>query len=118
VVKAVSFVGNDPAGNKYRDSQDIEGRLNDLHRGTMSFLSRNLKRLQNGKSFNSEGDLEVSLGALEELVVNMLMHRDYFISAPWRVMLFDNRIDRIMSATCLQHVYQENRNSERIMYAS
>ena len=33
--------------------------------------------------------------ALEELVVNMLLHRDYFISAPWRVMIFDDRIELV-----------------------
>lgn len=95
VVKAVSFVGNDPAGDRYRDSQDIEGCLYDLYRGIMSFLNRNLRRIQGNKGFNSEGDLEVSPSALEELVVNMLLHRDYFISAPWRVMMFDNRIELI-----------------------
>ncbi|HJW86752.1 MAG TPA: hypothetical protein VJ440_08980 [Candidatus Brocadiaceae bacterium] len=42
-----------------------------------------------------EGGLEVPLAALEELVANMLLHRDYFISAPWRVMLFDNRVELI-----------------------
>lgn len=95
VVKAVSFIGNDPAGDKYRDSQDIEGCLRDVHKGTMSFLTRNLRRIQGKKGFNSEGDLEVPIAALEELVANMLLHRDYFISAPWRVMMFDNRIELI-----------------------
>jgi len=95
VVKAVSFVGNDPAGDKYRDSEDLAGCLRDLHKGTMSFLTRNLRRLQGGKGVNTEGDLEVPVAALEELVVNMLLHRDYFISAPWRVFLFDNRIELI-----------------------
>ena len=95
VVKAVSFVGNDPAGDKYRDSEDLAGCLRDLHKGTMSFLTRNLRRLQGGKGVNTEGDLEVPVAALEELVVNMLLHRDYFISAPWRVFIFDNRIELI-----------------------
>lgn len=95
VVKAFAFVGNDPAGDKYRDSQDIKGCLRDLYKQTMSFLTRNLRRLQGEKGVNTEGDLEVPLPALEELVVNMLLHRDYFISAPWRVMLFDNRIELI-----------------------
>ena len=94
-VKAVSFVGNDPAGDKYRDSQDFEGCLRDLHKKTMSFLARNLRHIQGTKGINTEGDLEVPLPALEELVVNMLLHRDYFISAPWRVMIFDNRIELI-----------------------
>jgi len=69
--------------------------LRDLYKGTISFLTRNLRRLQDGKGFNTEGDLEVPSAALEELVVNLLLHRDYFISAPWRVMLFDNRIELI-----------------------
>lgn len=108
VVKAVAFVGNDPAGDKYRDSQDIEGCLRDLHKQTMSFLTRNLRRLQGEKGVNTEGDLEVPLAALEELVVNMLLHRDYFISAPWRVMLFDDRIELISPGALPNNLTVEN----------
>ena len=108
VIKAVSFVGNDPTGNKYRDSQDIEGCLRDLYKGTISFLTRNLRRLQDEKGFNTEGDLEVPPAALEELVVNMLLHRDYFISAPWRVMLFDNRIELISPGALPNNLTVEN----------
>lgn len=95
MVKAVCFVGNDPAGERYRDSEDIGGCLRDLHARTMSFLLRNLRRVQAGQGFNTEGKLEVSKAALEELVANMLLHRDYFISAPWRVMIFDDWIELI-----------------------
>ena len=95
VMKAVCFVGNDPAGEKYRDSEDIGGCLRDLHARTMSFLLRNLRRVQAGQGFNTEGELEVSQAALEELVVNMLLHRDYFIAAPWRVLIFDDRIELV-----------------------
>jgi ATP-dependent DNA helicase RecG len=95
LVKAVCFVGNDPAGERYRDSEDIGGCLRDLHARTMSFLLRNLRRVQVGQGFNIKGELEVPQVALEELVVNMLLHRDYFISAPWRVMIFDDRIELI-----------------------
>jgi ATP-dependent DNA helicase RecG len=108
VIKAVSFVGNDPAGDKYRDSQDIGGCLRDLYKGTISFLTRNLRRLQDEKGFNTEGDLEVPPAALEELVVNMLLHRDYFISAPWRVMLFDNRIELISPGALPNNLTVEN----------
>ncbi len=108
LVKAVSFVGNDPAGTKYRDSQDIDGCLRDMYKGVISFLTRNLRRLQEEKGFNTEGDLEVPPVALEELVVNMLLHRDYFISAPWRVMLFDNRIELISPGTLPNNLTVEN----------
>ena len=108
VVKAVSFVGNDPAGDRYRDSQDIEGCLRDLYRGTLSFLTRNLRRLQGEEGFNTQGDLEVPPAALEELVVNMLLHRDYFISAPWRIMMFDHRIELISPGSLPSNITIEN----------
>lgn len=108
VVKAVSFVGNDPAGVKYRDSEDIGGCLRDMHSRTMSFITRNLHRLQGDKDFNTEGDLELPVVAIEELVVNMLLHRDYFISAPWRIMIFDNRIELISPGALPNNLTIEN----------
>jgi ATP-dependent DNA helicase RecG len=108
VVKGVSFFGNDPAGARYRDSQDFHGNLLELYKGTMSFLTRNLRWLQNGKGFNTEGDMEVPQTALEELVVNMLLHRDYFISAPWRVMIFDGRVELISPGALPNNLTIEN----------
>lgn len=108
VIKAVSFVGNDPAGEKYRDSEDIGGCLRDLHTKTISFLTRNLRKVQGEKGFNTEGDIEIPSSALEELVVNMLLHRDYFISAPWRVMIFDNRVELISPGALPNNLTVEN----------
>lgn len=108
IIKAVSFVGNDPVGDKYRDSQDIGGCLRDLHIETMSFLTRNIRRLQGEKGVNTEGELEIPIIALEELVVNMLLHRDYFISAPWRVILYDNRIELISPGSLPNNLTVEN----------
>ena len=108
LIKAVSFVGNDPAGEKYRDSQDIDGCLRDLHKKTMSFLTRNLRRLQGDKGINTEGDLEIPYIAMEELVVNMLLHREYFISASWKVMIFDNRIELISPGALPNNLTIEN----------
>ena len=108
VVKAVSFIGNDPAGVKYRDSEDIGGCLRDMHTRTMSFITRNLRCLQGDKDFNTEGDLEIPVVAIEELVVNMLLHRDYFISAPWRVMIFDDRVELISPGALPNNLTIEN----------
>jgi len=108
VVKAVSFFGTDLAGDTYRDSQDIDGSLRDLYKETMSFLMRNLRRVQNGKGFNTVGDLEVAPAALEELVANMLLHRDYFISASWRVFIFDDRIELISPGALPNNITIEN----------
>ncbi len=108
VVKAVSFIGNDPAGVKYRDSEDIGGCLRDMHARTMSFITRNLHWIQGSKDFNTEGDLEIPTIAIEELVVNMFLHREVFISAPWRVMIFDNRVELISPGALPNNLTIEN----------
>ena len=59
----------------------------------MRFFTTNLYHLQAGQNFNKTGKLEVSQTALEELLQNALVHRDYSKNAPVRVMIFDNRIE-------------------------
>jgi len=95
-VQCVAFVGNDIAGNEYRDSEPpFEGNLTKLYEQTMSFILRNLHRVQVEKSFNTLGRLEIPEKALEELVVNALIHRDYFIKSAIKIFIFDNRIEII-----------------------
>ena len=100
MVKAVAFVGNSPAGTQYRDSEDIKGSLRDMYKATMNFITRNLHHVQAGRGFNTLGELEIPEGAIQELVVNMFLHRDYFVSSPWRVMIFDDRVE-LVSPGCL-----------------
>jgi predicted HTH transcriptional regulator len=45
------------------------------------------------KDFNSQGELEVSIASLSEIVTNGILHRSYVIEAPLRVFIFDNRIE-------------------------
>jgi len=92
-VKAVSFFGNSIGGTEYRDSIDITGTLQDMFTESIRFFNGNLRHVQAGQNFNSTGILEISKIALEELVQNALIHRDYTINAPVRLMVFDNRIE-------------------------
>jgi predicted HTH transcriptional regulator len=95
-IKTVSFVGNSLGGNNYRNKpEDLRGPIPELYKQTMIFLKASLKHLQNGRGFNTIGELEVSAVALEEVVQNALIHRDYLKHAPIRVMIFDNRIEII-----------------------
>lgn len=95
VAKCVWFNGNDLGGTDYLDSQDFGGTVRDIFKGIMSFLSRTLRHEQAGQGFNSIGIPEVPMPALEEYVVNMLLHRDYFVSSAWKVLVFCNRIELI-----------------------
>jgi len=94
-VIAVSFVGNDLGGGEYRDSENIEGNLGKLYTAGLAFLKRNLKKIQNGQDFNSTGILEIPQPVLEELLINALIHRDFFVSGNIRLLIFDNRIEII-----------------------
>lgn len=48
-----------------------------------------------GQNVNSVGDVEIPRIVLEELLANDLIHRDYFVSAPVRIFIFDERVEII-----------------------
>lgn len=99
-VKAVSFLGNEIEGTEYRDSRDILGTIPEMFDSAMSFLMNNLVYLQMNQNFNSTGILEISKIALEELLQNALVHRDYSKNAPVRILIFYDRVE-IISPGCL-----------------
>lgn len=92
-VKAISFFGNSIGGSDYRNSRDIEGTIPEMFEKSMDFFKSNLYSLQSGQNFNSVGKLEISEVALEELLQNAFVHRDYSKNSPIRIMIFDNRIE-------------------------
>ena len=95
IVKAVAFEGDDIIGQEYNDSRDIKGKLADIFQQTLSFIIANLRHTQNSQNFNSTGAPEIPRIVFEELCANALIHRDYFVSAPVRVLIFTNRIEII-----------------------
>ncbi len=92
-IKAVSFYGNDPTDTHFKDSEDIKGKLLNQYENTLGFILRNLRKIQNGNNFNQEGEPEIPRIVLEELLVNALVHRDYFINAPVNLFVFDDRLE-------------------------
>ncbi len=93
-MQCVYYVGNDIAGTNFRDSQPpYEGNLKTLFECAMTFVKRNLKSIQVEDSFNSLGELEIPIVTLEELLVNSLVHRDYYVNSTVKVLMFDNRIE-------------------------
>ena len=96
------------AGSAYLDSEDIGGPLPLQFKDGMAFLKRNLYKRQQGQSVNSTGLLEVPSIALEEALVNALVHRDYFISAGVRLLIFDDRIEIISPGSLPNTVTTEN----------
>lgn len=94
-IKAVAFYGTSIADTHYQDSQDFSGTLPTQYAEALAFIKRNLRRVQGSQGFNSPGILEVPEIALQELLVNALVHRDYFTSASIRILVFRDRIEII-----------------------
>lgn len=92
-IAAVWFAGTDISGDKYYNSEDIRGTLPQLYQRGLDFMKRALNRPQNAKDFNSLGDLEIPEVVLKELLVNALIHRDYFIRDSIKIFIFDDRIE-------------------------
>ncbi len=95
MVKAVSYPGRDIAVSKYLDSEDFCGPMKKIFEGSLAFIMRNLKKIQAGQNVNAPGVSEIPEIVFEELLVNALIHRDYFISAVIRIFIFEDRIEII-----------------------
>lgn len=79
MIKAAYIDGIDIASQNYRDSEDIEGPLLDQYERALFFITRSLHRLQAGQGVNSFGKLEIPEIALQEVLVNALIHPTSFL---------------------------------------
>jgi ATP-dependent DNA helicase RecG len=117
-VKAVAFPGTALHGTQYLDSEDIGGSLPEQYQRSFAFLRRNLRHVQGEQGFNTLGHLEIPEQALEELLVNALIHRDHFTSASIRLMVFADRVEIIspghlpdsLSTEAIRHGATNRRN--------
>ncbi|MDE6422320.1 MAG: putative DNA binding domain-containing protein, partial [Muribaculaceae bacterium] len=94
--KCISYYGTSIGGSRFRDrinDADMEGNLRHQYDTIMSFFRRNLRYVQPGEEFNTQGVLEVSDIALSELVMNALIHRSLVRPAPIRIFILDDRIE-------------------------
>ena len=95
VVKAIRYPGNKIHVTDYVDTEDFAGPLSKVFDDTLAFVVRNLHKVQAGRGVNAPGLPEVPISVFEELLVNALVHRNYLISAPIRLFIFDNCIEII-----------------------
>ena len=126
-IKTVMFVGNDMGECNYKSKpEDLTGTVPELFKQGMLYVKSCIKYLQNGQGFNSRGIPEVSIIALEEVLQNALIHRDYFKNAPVRLLIFDNRIEiispgRLPNSLTVEEVKYGNpviRNNQIALFAS
>jgi ATP-dependent DNA helicase RecG len=103
IVKAVSFAGS-KVTDSYLDSEDFVGTLSTIFQNALAFIMRNMRKVQKQKGVNTIGEPEVPQIVFEELLVNALIHRDYFISAPIRLFVFEDRVEIISPGSLPNHL--------------
>lgn len=99
VVKGVRFPGLAVHADRYDDSEDFEGPLSRLFKDALAFVMRNLHKVQADNGVNAPGTPEIPERVFEELLVNALVHRDYLVSAPIRIFIFDDRVEIVSPGT-------------------
>jgi predicted HTH transcriptional regulator len=99
IIKAVSFFGNSAAGGEYKDSRDISGNVPKIFEAGRAFLINNLRKIQKDQHFDTTGILEIPIIALEEALINSIVHRNYFLSSNIRIFIFDDRVEIISPGT-------------------
>ncbi len=94
-IAAIWFRGDEIEDAEYRSSTNITGTLDELYRQGYDFIVSKLTNVQAGQSFNTIGKLEIPEIVITELLINALIHRDYFINDSIKIFLFDSRIEII-----------------------
>ena len=92
-ITAIWFRGNNITNTEYRSSKNLSGTIDELYSEGYDFIVSKLDSIQAGQSFNSIGKLEIPEIVVTELLVNALIHRDYFINDSIKIFVFDNRIE-------------------------
>ena len=89
------FVGDNIATTKYRSEKTYNGTFEYLLDNSLSFVTSNLRSYQVEEDFNSNGKLEISREILTELIINALVHRNYYINSSIKIFMFDDRVEII-----------------------
>jgi len=93
-VQCVTVNANTLTGSSFTDNEPgFEGNMREVFDKTISFIERNLKKIPTGDTFNSPTAWEVPYEVFEELIVNAMIHRDYFINSTIKVFIFTDRIE-------------------------
>jgi len=122
-IDAIWFKGTERASTEWHDQRPITGTLAEQYDECMGFLKRWNSRIKGEGSFNQAGSLEVPETVFEELLVNALIHRDYFIKDSIKLFIFDDRIEirspgKLPNSLTVEQIRRGVRRSRNVLLAS
>lgn len=91
-INAARFPGTDSSVDPL-DRKDLKGRLLDVIDQAERFLDLHLMTPHRIRGFEPEPKPELPKEALREAVVNAVSHRDYTVTGPVRLFIFDDRVE-------------------------
>lgn len=91
IIVSCHFIGN--SGREALATIDCEGTLLQQFKDAYHFATSRLTRSFKIKGPVREETLEVPEEAIREAILNMLVHRNYHISAPSKIFIYDDRIE-------------------------
>lgn len=122
-IDAIWFKGTERASSEWHDQRKIEGTLAEQYDEGMGFLKRWNSRIQGEGSFNQSGNAEIPETVFEEILVNALIHRDYFIKDSIKLFIFDDRIEirspgKLPNSLTVDQIRRGVRRSRNVLLAS
>ncbi len=122
-IDAIWFKGTDRASVEWHDQRTISGTLAEQFDEGMGFLKRWNARIQGEGSFNQKGTPGIPETVFEELLVNALIHRDYFIKDSIKLFVFDDRIEirspgKLPNSLTVDQIRRGVRRSRNVLLAS
>ncbi|MFN0034837.1 MAG: RNA-binding domain-containing protein [Saprospiraceae bacterium] len=124
-IAAAWFWGNDITEQEYRSSENIIGPLDAQYRRGYDFILSKLDKVQGDQPFNSLGKSEIPEIVITELLVNALVHRDYYINDSIKIFVFQNRIEIVspgklpnsLTADMIRKGVRKSRNNILVSFA-
>lgn len=122
-IDAVWFKGTERASTEWHDQRQITGSLAEQFDEGLGFFKRWNSRIQGEGSFNQTGRPEISEIVFEELLVNALIHRDYFIKDSIKLFIFDDRIEirspgKLPNSLTVSQIRRGVRRSRNVLLSS
>jgi ATP-dependent DNA helicase RecG len=122
-IDAVWFKGTERSSDQWHDQRIITGPLTEQYDGGLSFLKRWNARIQGDGSFNQQGRPQIPEIVFEELLVNALLHRDYFIKDSVKLFIFDDRIEvrspgKLPNSLTIEQIRRGVRRSRNVVLTS
>lgn len=102
------FDGNDVSVTKFISKQVFKGTFDELYDDSMRFVTSQLRSYQIEEDFNSNPKLEIAKEILTELIINALVHRDYYINLSIKIFMFHNRVEIISPGKLTNSLTVEN----------